>query len=71
MQITTQQAQKLLTREFQFTVLSFGMMVTRLKNSYLTDQSVGSLQKCTDDLNAYFNRYSDVIEADSSIIKSL
>ena len=71
MQITKQQTEILLKGDYKFTLLSFAMLVTRLKKRYANDPSATVVQDSTNELNAFFDKWSNIVVTDYGIIQNL
>lgn len=71
MNITPEQALKLLCGNYTFTQLGFSMLVTRLKGIYAKDSSQATLQKCVDEINLFLRKYSAIISKDIAVISQL
>jgi len=69
--ITPTQTEKILTGNQTFSLLSFSMLVSRLKVVYAKDSSQVILQNCTNEINAFLAKYGAVMEKDTSIISEL
>ena len=72
--ITPDQAQKLLTdssNNYEFSLLSFSMLITRLKVVYAKDSSQAILQDCTNEVNEFLQKYGSIMEKDSAVISKL
>jgi len=69
--ITTTQTEKILTGNQTFSLMSFSMLITRLKIVYVKDPSQVILQNCTNEINAFLEKYGAVMEKDSTIISEL
>ena len=71
MTITPVQTEKLLTGNYKFSLLSFSMLVTRLKMRYEKDSSPERLQSCANEINTFLQKYGDKMKNDCSIISNL
>ncbi len=69
MQVTQQQAKKLLTGSQTFSLLGFSMMITRLKTLYARDPS--KLESFTAEINKFMSSFSSVMRDDYAIISKL
>jgi hypothetical protein len=69
--VTIQQTEKLLTGNHKFGQLSFSMMLTRLKMKYSKDPCQTVLQSANAEVNAFLNKFKDVMPNDCSIISRL
>ena len=63
--------QKALTGNYSYSQLGFSMMITRFKRNYEKDPSYETLQKCTDEANAYIEKYQAIMADDFAIISRL
>ena len=64
MKITVQQTEKLLKSSQAFSQLGFSMMVTRLRTAYAKDSSQAMIQKSTDEINVFLDKFSAIMGAD-------
>ena len=71
MNITSAQMQKTLSGNYNFTQLGFSMMITRFKRAYAKDPSPATLNKCTEEANAYIEKYASIMAQDYSVISGL
>jgi len=71
MNITLQQAEKVLKGNMMFSQLGFSMLVTRLKTRYTKDPSQATLQSSFDEINNFLNKFSNVMADDCKIIAKL
>jgi hypothetical protein len=71
MQVTIQQAKKLLTESQAFTQLGFSMMLTRMKTLYEKNPSQETLQTCTAEINTFLEKFRVLMIVDYEIIKQL
>jgi hypothetical protein len=71
MNVTPAQMQKVLTGNYTFTQLGFSMLITRMKTAYLKDPTPETLRKCTDETNAFIQKYARIMGADYAIISRL
>lgn len=69
MQITTQQAEKILNGNYAFSQLGLSMMLLRLRRMY--DQSPDTLKKCTGEINIFLKKYEKIMSADYAIMAKL
>jgi len=69
--ISPAQAEKLLTNNITFSLLSFSMLVNRLKTIYEKNSSQENLQRCADEINAFLKRYGDMMGKDCASISKL
>ncbi|MCL2549050.1 MAG: hypothetical protein FWE76_07805, partial [Symbiobacteriaceae bacterium] len=73
LRITESQVRTLLTDNAprQFTQLGFSLLVTRMKELYKADPSSASLQRCTQDLNAFISKFEVIMQQDIAILNRL
>ncbi len=72
MHITLEETEKLLKEDRVFTQVGFSMLLERLKRFYAQDSSQLALQKCTDEINAFIDKFKMIMAADyENITKSL
>lgn len=71
MQVTPMQAQKLLTGSYSFSMLGFSMLITRLKGIYAKNPAPATLQTCVKELNAFLQKYANVMAADAAVLTKL
>jgi len=71
MNITLVQTQKILLGGYTFSQLGFSLLITRLKGIYAKNPSQVVLQKCTDEINAFLQKYGAIMAKDFSIISNL
>jgi hypothetical protein len=71
MQITTTQAQKVLTNNYTFSQLAFSLLTTRLKRVYMRDSSEPTLLKCANEMNEFLAKYAVIMSEDFAIISKL
>jgi hypothetical protein len=71
MNVTSAQTQKILTGNSTFSQLGFSMLLTRLKGVYTKDSSQASLQKCTEEINAFLQKYAPIMVSDFATISKL
>jgi len=71
MEITTQQAEKLMNGSHKFAQLSFSMMLTRLKTKYAKSPTPTVLKEVTAEINTFLVKFSEVMPADCAIISDL
>jgi hypothetical protein len=64
MTITPQQTEKLLKGNFTFSLWSFSMLLTKLKNVYANDPSSVTLQSITKELNIFIEKFNKVMTVD-------
>ena len=69
MKITSAQAEKLFKGSFSFTQLGFSMLITRLKNIYLKDNS--TIEKSTGEINIFLKKFSAYMDQDCELIGRL
>jgi len=71
MQLSQEQMIKLLNGNYTFSLWSMSMLITRLKGIYASDSSPTSLTKCTDDMNAFVNKFSNIMGNDYTLLQKL
>ena len=71
MQISIQQAEKLLKGNQSFSQLGFSMMLTRLRSQYGKDPSQSTLQLSMGEINTFLDKFAMIMGADYSIISKL
>ena len=71
MKITVQQTEKLLKSSQSFSQLGFSMMATRLRSSYAKDSSHAMIQKATDEINAFLDKFKSIMGADYETITKI
>ena len=69
MNVTNQQAEKLLTGAQKFNLYAFSMMLTHLKEVYSKDPS--QLTSCTADINAFLDKYKAIMVKDFELLETL
>ena len=71
MVITPAQTEKLLNNNLTFSLLSFSMLITRLKGIYRKDSSSKNLLSCANEINAFLQKYGAIMEKDCVTISKL
>ena len=71
MNVTHEQAEKLLKGTQKFKLYAFSMMLTHLKELYAKDPSLATLKTCVVDINAYLEKYKAIMAEDFAVIESL
>lgn len=71
MQVTSQQAEKLLCGNYSFSQLGFSMMMTRLKTVYAKEPSQAALQKSMGEINAFLEKFKGIMSNDFATIANL
>lgn len=71
MNVTPQQAQKILSGNYTFSQLGFSMLVTRMKNLYSKDPSQATVQNCAKEINTFLAKFEGIMGKDYSIISNL
>jgi hypothetical protein len=66
MKVTPQQAEKLLKGSQTFKQLGLTMMLTRMRKMYINDQSLTTLQPCTDEINAFLDKFKMILSAEDN-----
>jgi len=68
--ISIYETEKLLRSDQTYAQLGFSMLLARLKIQYAQDDSQENLQKCADEINAFFNKFVKIMARDlESIVK--
>lgn len=71
MNITIQQAEKLLRGQYRFKQVGFSMLLTRLKYLYAGSPTPSTLETCIAEINAFLSKYKTVMAQDLAIIGDL
>ena len=71
MDVTSAQVQKILTGSQNFSMLSFSMLITRLKGIYAKDNSKANLERCASEVTVFIKKYGVAMKADMAIISKL
>ncbi|MCL2295313.1 MAG: hypothetical protein FWC36_10715 [Spirochaetes bacterium] len=72
MKVTLKQTEKLLAGEGQkFEQFAFSMLLTRLRERYAKDSSQATVESCTNEVNAFLEKYKSIMAEDYAIIQSL
>jgi hypothetical protein len=71
MQISQLQVERLLKGNYTFSMWSFAILVTRLKQVYVNDPSTNVLDNCTTELNAFIKKFFKFMGRDYTLIESL
>lgn len=71
MNITAEQAKKILLGDYLFSQLGFSLLVTRLKGVYASNQDPETLASCVSEINTFLNKYKSIMANDYSIISNL
>lgn len=71
MKVTVEQTEKLLSGNHSFSQLGLSMMMTRMKKTYLANPSQAALEKSTNELNLFFDKFKSIAEKDFGIIEQL
>ena len=71
MRVTLAQTQRILQGNHTFSQLGFSLLITRLKGVYAKDPSQTMAQNCTNEINAFLEKYSAIMSDDSAIISKL
>jgi len=66
-----EQAKKALAGSHTFSQLSLSLMMFRLKRMYEQNPTGATLTKCTEEINAFLDKYSKIMTADYSILSRL
>lgn len=71
MNVTPQQAEKILKEELAFSQLGFSLLITRLKTLYTKNPSEATLQDCADEINKFLSKFEKIMSKDYAIIAQL
>lgn len=71
MKLTTTQAKKILTENFQFKQFAFSMMITRMKTMYAKNPTDSVLEKSTEEINRFLEQFSGVMGNDIAKLTNL
>jgi hypothetical protein len=71
MELSQEQMAKLLKGNYAFSLWSMSMLVTRLKGVYAGDSSQTALMKCTEEMNAFVNKFSNIMAKDKELLQKL
>jgi uncharacterized protein YutD len=71
MNVSSEQVRKLLSGSYKFTQLGFSMLLTRLKGMYHKDSSPATVQKCVSEINAFLQKYPEIMASDFAIIAKI
>jgi hypothetical protein len=71
MSLTLDQAEKLLSGNHSFSQLGFSLMVMRMKSQYRKNPDPATLRSCTDEINAFLQKFSMVMAGDYAVISEL
>ena len=71
MGVTPDQTAKILAGGISFSQLGFSMLITRLKSVYTKNPTSATLDKCTEEINAFLQKYAPIITADYAKISDL
>ena len=71
MNVTPQQAEKILKGDLAFSQLGFSLLITRLKTLYAKSPSQATLQDCSDEINKFLSKFEKVMAKDYAIIANL
>ena len=69
MNVTLDQAEKILKGDQAFSQLGFSMMIARLKKTYAKDPS--TLESCAGEINAFLDKFKNAMANDYAIIAKL
>jgi hypothetical protein len=69
MQLSPQQAEKLLRGNYTFSLWSLSMLITRLKGVYAKDSE--ALDTCTGELNAFVRKFGKIMGNDYVLLEKL
>lgn len=62
---------KILTSNHRFRQLGFSMMVTRMRGNYAKSPSQSELKACTDEMNAFLEKYGATMKDDYAVIETM
>ena len=71
MQVTMKAAEKAMNGNHTFSQLGFSMLMWRLKRMYDQEPTSGILQKCTDEINTFLQKYKSIMADDYAVISNL
>ena len=71
MQVTTNQAKKVMDGDYTFSQLGFSLLLARLKFLYEKETTAASLKKCTDEINNFLEKYQMIMANDYAVISKL
>ena len=71
MNITSAQAQKILSGSQSFSQLGFSMLLTRLRGMYVKNPTGETLAKCTNEINVFLGKFDSIMANDYSMISKL
>jgi len=73
MRLTEAQVKSLLTDNVprQFNQLGLSLLITRLKGLYRADSSAASLQRCTNEINAFLQKFEAIMQHDIGVLGKL
>lgn len=71
MTVTPRQVELVLKGNHSFTQFGFAMMIGRMKNVYARDSSEENLQKVTDEVNKFLEKFADIMASDFEVIQGL
>jgi len=55
----------------KFTQLGFSLLITRLKGLYKADPSPDALERCTQEINAFLQKFEVIMQQDITILAKL
>lgn len=71
MNVTIDQVQKILNGNFAFSQLGFSLFITQWKGIYKRNPSETTLQACTDEANAFLQKYAVIMSDDYEVISQI
>ena len=71
MNVTLEQAEKLLKGHQKFSQLGFSMMLTRHRSLYAKSPSPSTVQNCASEINVFLEKFKALMGQDYSIISNL
>ena len=69
MKVTSYETEKLLTGKLAFTQLGFSMLLARLKKLHSQDPSPTTLQKCSEEINTFLDKFKAIMGTDYGTIE--
>jgi len=71
MKVSLQQTEKLLKGNQAFNLFAFSMMLTRLRIVYEKNPIPATLSACTEEVNAFLSKFSEIMTSDYEIIQRM
>jgi len=69
--VSAEQAKKIVEGDYKFTMVSFSLLVTRLKRVYSESPTGLTLKTCMSDLNFYLEKHGTFMPRDVKIIQGI